>query len=348
MKSQFRSTTPEDAGAVAAFLQQIFHMDPEHPAVEPRHMRWKYWDEWSDWPESRGYVLTRDDEIVAHGAVVPLTCLWQDRKLKVVRLIDWGAQAKSVGSGVVLMKRVGQMADAVMAVGGTEMTLKIFRALGAKEFGVAHRYVRPLRPFRRLLGERNAGWRDGARFARGLLWSLQAPSSVLAGWTARRITADQLASTPFPRPTPRPGTAVFERSAASLDYYLRCPSVSIELYAVEKSQLPRGYFLLAFVHRQVRIIESWVDSSDGGDWCALHLLAVHQARQRPETVEVATMCSDPIARQSLVECGFHHRGSSELYLLDCGKQGLPCAELRVQMLEGDAAYLHDGSGSFWA
>jgi hypothetical protein len=347
-KLLFRATSPQDAGAVSAFLQRIFEMGPEHPVVEPRQMRWKYWDEWLDWPESRGYALTRDNEIVAHAAVVPLTCLWEDRQLKVVRLIDWAAEAKSVGSGVVLMRRIGQMADAVMTVGGTEMTLKIFPALGAKRYGMAHHYVRPLRPLRRLLGERKAGWRVGPRFARGLLWSLQAPSSVPAGWTGRRISADQLASIPFPRANPRPGMAVFERSAASLNYYLRCPSVPFELYAVEKDRLPRGYFLLAFIHRQVRIAESWVDSSDGGDWRALHLLAVHHARQRPDAVEVATMCSDQITRQSLVECGFHHRGNSELHLLDCSKRGLPGAELRVQMLEGDEAYLHDGSGSFWA
>jgi hypothetical protein len=347
-KSQFRVTSPQDAAAVSAFLQRIFRMGPEHPGADPRHMRWKYWDEWPDWPESRGYVLTQAEEIVAHAAVVPLTCLWEDRKLKVIRLIDWGAQAKSVGSGAALLKRVGRMADAVLAVGGTEMTLKIFPALGAKKFGMAHLYARPLRPLRRLLGERNAGWRVAPRVARGLLWRLQAPSSVPLGWAARRITADQLVSNAFPRPTPRPGMAVFERSAASLNYYLRCPSVPIELYAVEKSGLPRGYFLLAFIHRQVRIVESWVDSSDGEDWRALHLLAVQQARQHPDAVEVATMGSDPITRQSLVECGFHHRGGWEMYLLDSSKQGLPGAELRVQMLEGDAAYWHDGSGGLWA
>src|ERR1039457_629736 len=151
-KSEFRNTSPEDAGAVSVFLQQVFGMGPEQPVIEPRHMRWKYWDEWTDWPESRGYVLTKDDEIVAHAAVVPLTCVWDDRKIKVVRLIDWAGQVKSVGSGAALLKRVGRMADAVMAVGGTEMTLKIFPALGAKNFGMAHKYARPLRPLRRLLG----------------------------------------------------------------------------------------------------------------------------------------------------------------------------------------------------
>jgi len=323
-------------------------MAPGNPAVESRHMRWKYWDEWPDWPESRGYVLTQNDGIVAHGAVVPLTCLWEDRRIKVVRVIDWGAKAKSVGSGVVLMKRIGQMADAVMAVGGTEMTLKIFPALGAKRFGMAQRYVYPLRPFRRLLTGNETGWRVGARFARAVFWSLQAPSSQPTGWAARRIAADQLGSAVFPTPKPTPSTAVFERSTVSLSYYLRSPSVPFELYAVEKNQAPRGYFLVSIVQRQARLVESWVDSSDAADWRALHLLAVQQARQHPTIVEIATMCSDPITAQSLEECGFHYRGSSDLYLLDCSKRGLPGGDLRVQMMEGDSSYLHDGSGSLWA
>ena len=347
MRSQFRSTSSADAPAISAFLKDIFDMTPENPAVDPRHMQWKFWDEWGDWPESRGYVMTQDEGIVAHGAVVPLTCLWDDRRIKVVRVIDWGAKAKPVGSGVMLMKRIGQMADAVMAVGGTEMTLKIFAALGAKKCGMAHCYARPLRPLRRMLSEKG-DWRAGARFARGLVWSLQAPSLIPAGWTARRVTPSQLASTPFPRPTPSPGMAVFERSTASLDYYLRCPSVPFELYMVERNQVARGYFLLAILPRQVRIAESWVDSQNVEDWRALHLLAVHQARQHSEAVEVATMCSDPVTRQSLEECGFHDRGSVELHLLDCSRKGLPVADLRVQMLEGDAAYLHDGSGSLFA
>jgi len=345
MKLQFRSTSPDDAAAISALLEKAFGMGPENPSLEPGIMRWKYWDEWSDWPESRGYVLTQDDEIVAHGAVVPLTCLWEGRRIRVVRVIDWCAREKPPGSGVVLMKRIGQMADAVMAVGGTAVTLKIFAALGAKNSGSYRSYARPLRPLRRLLAERDADWRAGARFARGLLWSLRAPSSVPAGWEASRVTADQLASTAFPKPVPTPGMAVFERSTASLSYYLRCPAIPFELYAVRKNGEARGYFLLAVAGRQVRLVESWVNSSDAADWRALHLLAMRQARQHPEAVEFATMCSDPITRESLEWCGCHDRGGSELHLLDCAKRGLPDGNLRVQMLEGDAAYLH---GGLWA
>jgi len=321
-------------------------MAPENPTIEPRHMCWKYWDEWSDWPGSRGYVLTKNGEIVAHGAVVPLTCRWEDRQIKVVRVIDWSADAQTIGAGVNLMKRIGRMADAVMAVGGTDMTLKIFPALGAKQFGKVHLYVRPLRPLRRIATENKADWRVGARVARSLLWSMQAPSAVPAAWVARRIALDQLLMA-FPKPTPTSGTAVFERSTASLSYYLRCPSVPFELYSVEKAQTPRGYFLLATVGRQVRLVESWLDSTDVEDWRALNLLAVQQARRHSDAVELATMSSDAFTRSTLESCGFHHRGSLEVQLFDSSKRGLPQGDLRVQMMEGDSSYLNDGSGILW-
>ena len=311
-------------------------------------MSWKYWDEWCDWPDSRSYVMVQNGEIMAHGAVVPLTCAWEGHRIKVVRIIDWAADAKSVGGGVMLMKQIGKMADAVMAVGGSEMTLRIFPALGAKKVGVVNRYVRPLRPLRRLLAERKSDWRAGARFARALFWSLRAPSAIPAGWKARPVAANQLDSTAFSRPSASPGSAVFERSTASLHYYLRCPAVDFKLNVVEKNNVTRGYFLLTLVGCQARIVESWVDSSDAADWRALHLLAVQEARRYREVTEVATMCSDPVTRQSIEACGFHHRGSSELHLLDCSKRGLPTQNLRVQMMEGDSSFLRDSSGSLWS
>src|SRR5262245_6488344 len=82
MKSQFRSTVPEDAAAISAFLQEVLEIAPENPTVALEHMRWKYWSHWADWPETRGYVMVQEGDLVAHGAVVPLTCRSEDRQIK--------------------------------------------------------------------------------------------------------------------------------------------------------------------------------------------------------------------------------------------------------------------------
>ncbi len=308
--------------------------------VDPALLFWKCWENWPDWTGSRGYALTQGEEIASHGTVVPLICRWEDRAIPVVRVIDWAASAKATGSGVVLMNRIGKMSGAIMAVGGTEVTLKIFPALGAKPFGHAYRYARPLRPFARFIGEPTKNTRALARLVRALLWSLRGSSEVPAGWTARRMDAGQLDSASFPRPHPRPGLAVFERSTASLHYYLKCPGALFELHVVEKDGNSKGYLLMAYVDRQARLAESWVESDDPEDWRALHCLAVRVAREHAEV--------DPLTRESLEAAGFHLRGSMELHLIDTAKKGLPDVPLRVQMLEGDAAYLQSPTEDFWA
>jgi len=70
MKSEFKSTTPQDAPAVSALLQRIFGLASDTPLIEPRHLYWKCWEERPDWQGSRGFVISKNDAFVAHGAVV--------------------------------------------------------------------------------------------------------------------------------------------------------------------------------------------------------------------------------------------------------------------------------------
>lgn len=82
MKSQFRAKTPRDAHAVTAFLQRVFDMEAGHPMVAAPQLHWECWESRSDWPESRGYAIFHDDEILAHGTVVPLSCTSRGGKLR--------------------------------------------------------------------------------------------------------------------------------------------------------------------------------------------------------------------------------------------------------------------------
>ncbi len=347
MTSQFRTTSPPDAAAITAFLERVFEMEPGLPVVDPRQLQWKCWEERPDWPGSRGYVMTAETGIVAHACAVPLSLRCEDRRLRVVRLIDWAADPKAVGSGAILMKRVGRLADAVMAVGGSEITQKILPVLGFKVCGQATSFVRPLRPLRRLAGQKLT-WRLGAQFARSALWSWQAPRVRAPGWEARRIAPDELASVDIPWPKPGPGSAVFERTPGLMRYYLRCPAAPMEFYAVAKQGRLRGYFLLAAAPAQARIADLWVDSADRADWEALVHLAVRQAGRNRAFAEVVSVASDAVTRQSLLACGFHARGSEPMCLLACGGSALPSGPIRYQMIDSDAAYMHRGRNEFWA
>ncbi len=347
MKLQFRATSPRDAPEVAAFLQRIFDIDPSLPLITPRHLHWKCWEERSDWPGSRGYVLTREDVIVAHGTVVPLSCVNGQQRLKMVNVIDWAADPESVGSGATLMMKIARLADGVLLTGGSEMAQKVVPALGFKACGFKTKFVRPLRPLRRL-AKQKPSVRLGAQFARSLLWSLRAPSVRVQGWTARRVAPEQLASQAIRWPRAKEGTTILERTPDMVAYLLKCPVTPIELYSVAKDGSSCGYFLLAHAPGQTRIADFYVDSEDREDWRALIQLAVSEAARNVQAAEVVSLGSDPATHQALVDCGFHDRGKSELRLLAGKSVELRPGPIRFQMIDGDAAYWHENENAYWA
>ena len=348
MKSEFRSTSPRDAGAISAFMQRVLAIGPEHPVIEPRHLHWKNWEDRPEWSGSRGYIITRENEIVAHGTVVPLGFEWEGKRWKVVYLIDWAADPKSVGSGVSMMQRVGYLADAVLAIGGSEMTQKILPTLGFQIRGEVTLYALPLRPLKRLARETKLDLRSGARFARSMLWWLQTPSGRVDGWEAHRIDPDQLAQTAVPWPGRKPEIAFFDRSAEAMSYFLRCPAAAMEIYVVTKAGSIRGYFLLVFAVAQARIVDLWTDSADREDWRTLVQLAVRTAKQHSEMAEVVSMANDSLTCQGLLDCGFHTRGTAPFFLRPRAGSDFPAVPIRFQMIDGDEAYRNCGPNDFWA
>ena len=242
MTSQFRDTSPQDAPDVAAFLQRIFDIDPSLPLIAPCHLHWKCWEERSDWSGSRGYVMTKNGVIVAHGTIVPLSGVSGQQHLKMVNVIDWAADPKSIGSGAIFMRQIAKLVDAVLIVDGSEMAQKVLPALGFKTHSYVTKFVRPLRPTKRLTGQK-LSVRLAAQVTRSLLWSLQAPPARVRGWTASRIAPEQLVSQPMRWPRAQEGTTVVERSADIVAYLLKCPVTPIELYSVARNGSKSRLFL---------------------------------------------------------------------------------------------------------
>jgi len=60
------------------------------------------------------------------------------------------------------------------------------------------------------------------------------------------------------------------------------------------------------------------------------------------------ICSEPLLAAALQSCGFHARGSRPVLVRAASKTRVPAAEIRIQMLDDDAAYRHTGSRLFWA
>lgn len=339
-----RPSTPEDGPAIVALMRQA----GLQPHVEPQHLDWKYWRERPDWSGPRSFVLTDGRDLLAHGAVVPGTIRWADRRARVIHMIDWAARQEALGAGVVLMKHVGRMADFLLGIGGSDDTRAIMPRIGYQHCGAVRGYVRTLNPLGILRRPTRAPWKRGPRMVRSLLWILSAPRKDLRGWDVRRIGADDVEQLSAVLPVPQPGLTMFQRSAALLRHALGCPIVPVELYALERGGRIGGYFMLSFAPGQARLADGWMASGDPRDWQALAHAAVQQARRHGGMAELAAWASDPGFGSVLGTCGFHERLTLPVYVRSSVNEKVPQETLRLQMIDNDEFYLYIDGNQLWA
>jgi hypothetical protein len=345
----FRSTTAADEPEIRALLQEAHGIAPGHPKFEHRHLCWKYWEPRAGWAGSRSYILTQDDRIGAHAAVVPAVCSFGNVRLNVLHVIDWAARAEARGAGNTLMRHIGTLCDAILTSSGSDRAWPLLPFLGFAETNtVVTQYARPIRPLLYLRAAEAPRWRLAARCVRNALWALRAPSGLPRERQARRVAAGEIAAARLPWPAPKYGTAVLERSPGVMSYWLQCPAARMELYAVENGAETEGYFVLAFVPGQARLADCWLDCDTPAAWEALVQLAVWQATRHTDVAELVAICSEPLLALALQRCGFHARGSRPLLVRVSHEPRFPAAGIRIQMLDDDAAYLHSGSRVFWA
>lgn len=345
MSSRFRPTEPGDAEAISRFMQLVFGMAPDHPGLGLRQMEWKYWQPHPEWDGVRGYVMERDGLVVAHGSVVPLTCLWGDRRIRMVDLIDWAAHPDHPGAGITLLKKVSQMVEGVFIAGGTEMAQKVFRSLGFRESNPATKFALPFRPIRRFFADPEPGWKRPARVFRNSAWLAKARMGVPDGWAVRPIGAGDLESSQIPMPRPSAQAAVFERNSRNIGFVLNCPATPMAAYAVSHGNRICGYFVLAYAVRQCRIAEAWIEPNTPENWDFLYQIAAKEAQKRSEILEIITVLThDQAAREGLSRAGFRPRG--EIPLRFSMKGDYP-VDIRYQLADNDSGYLHDGTTAYW-
>jgi hypothetical protein len=268
----------------------------------------------------------------------------------VLHVIDWAARARARGAGNALMQHIGELGDAIVTASGSEQAWPLLPLMGFTESNtVVTQYARPIRPLLYLQqAEEPRRWRLAARCLRNMYWALRAPSGAPPARRARLIAPEELAAIRLPWPKAKPGSAVLERSADVMSYWLKCPAVPMELYAVESDAGREGYFVLAFAPGQARIADCWLDSEGHADWEALVQLAVRQAARRADVAEVAAVSSEPLLALALQRCGFHARGARPLLVRAGAGVRFPAAGIRIQMLDDDSAYRHSGVSGFWA
>jgi hypothetical protein len=344
MRTTIRPSVPADAADIVELLTTA----GLKPNVEPEALHWKYWTQREDWPGGRSFVATRGAQILGHAAVVPGSCATVSRRVTVLHLIDWAARPDVAGVGVSLMKHVGRLADALLAVGGSEQTLQILPHIGFRPYGTAEGYVRVLHPLRRVGAFSAASWKLPAKLARRGLWRLFSPVVAPTGWSVRRIDSAEITALVEALPRASGAMDVFERSVGLFRHTLLCPIVPMELYVLKRQSEVRGYFLLAFAPGQARIADCWVTMDEPDAWHALMQYAALQAWQRRDVAELVAWSSDAVTTRALLTSGFHYRNQQPIFLRTAATEEIIPGRMRVQMLDNDAAYFHHGIAELWA
>jgi hypothetical protein len=353
VKTAVRASTPADGPGIL----QVLKAAGLRPNLDLAYLQWKYWEPRPDWEGPRSFVVTRDNDIVSHAGIVPGHCLWGPRRFRVIHPVDWAARPGEAGAGVAVMKHISSLADVLLAIGGSQHTVRLLPHIGFKFAGNAMGYARPVRPLRLFGAPAGPWWKVLPRFARRAFWMMSAPHRGSTGWSLRLldgghapalapVLADSERGRTLAR-TPQEGMAVLARSAESLSFALRCPIAPTRLFAAERHGQMLGYVLLSFPPGQARIADCWVSSDDVHDWCAVIQCAVGIAWRERTVSELVAWASDPMLQHALTTCGFHPRTREAIQIRATVAFPAPPASLRVQMIDSDSAYQHAGRPQLW-
>jgi hypothetical protein len=339
MPSVFRQGTEADLDGIERVFRLAFHPPDDAQILDRSVLRWKYFEPRPDWEGSRSFVIDRDGVVVAHAAVWPYELLTRAGPLRGVHLIDWGADAGAPGSGISLVKKILADTGFMCSFGGTDATRAILPKIGFTPANLIHTYARPLRPVSQLLTHQYRNWKLPIRLARNTLWRLVPALSNPKGWALRAVDGASAARAPLP--LPRATSIPCARSAGFFSYLEKCPDASFEWFVVSEHGRERGWFCLASLYRQARVVDCWIENATASDYRAMHTLAALASLEATDAVEiVATSCVDECSR-GLEGAGYHHVESVPI-VISGSATARADSPLDFHMVDCDFAFLHEG------
>lgn len=339
-----RPAVKPDLPAITALLSQAFKSAPDAPSLAPALMDWKYWTPRPDWSEPRAYALEKNGRIVAFAGICPMVFGAGENAIRGIHMIDWAAAEDSPGSGLALVRKLAEMFDFILAIGGSEATRKVLPAFGFRQCTQAWFAARPLRPVLQAVTHQSRNWKLAPRLVRNALWMTR--GAAVSGFRARPIAPADIHARWLRAPADE---ALFApRSSAFFDYLLGCPGAPFSLHAIETgSGGQEGCFALSVVRRQARIAGIWLNNSSPLTLHAAYSLAIRAAANLPGTAEIAVTGSGDIGAAAATEAGFRILGHKPVLLLNRTKRFQFSPEFQFQLSEDDEAWLDTGSPSYW-
>ena len=325
MAFEFVPVQASEQSDLIQFLVKSFRADPTVNSFSPEVIHWKYFAEHPEWQGPRSFAIRQESQIVAHGGVWPVRFVTSRTEVNAIHLIDWAASRLAVGAGVHLLRKVVGLSDVVLTIGGSEDTRKLLPKLGYKRCGEVRQYARVVRPWLQFRTTPEKNWKTPLKFLRNSVQALGGLPTAPTGWRATKVSSFTGAIEDAVRPTTN---LIPARTAAGLNHLLRCPAAGFAGFQVCDSQRLRGYFLLAQVGRQVRIVDIRMDNDDRESWRAICALAARCAAEGPETCEVVAASSIAPTGEAWLQAGFVQRRAEPIFcydprkLLSSGSPGL--------------------------
>jgi hypothetical protein len=335
-----KTIVPDSEQAVLRFLADAFQIKPEAQDAKKPLTTWKYYGSHPFWSENRGYILDKDGAIAAFGTITPIRYALEHKEISSLQVIDWAGSREVPGSGLLLYRSLLSRTDTLLAIGGSEDTLRLIPTVKwFRPVKPMRLYARPVRPFVQA-GQGSFNGRSIARLARNWMWSLHPALPNTGEWSLRPIDR-------FDETTPASGDFIpLVRSADWLNYLLRCPAASMSAFALECSARRRGHLLVSRNRRQATLVDLCLSGTDQ-DWIQATAAVVGWLRRDSSVAEIVAGSNLPLPCAALESCGFRLRGSWPVYVAD-PKKLLPADSLpEVNLSIGDAFYLRDIDYPFW-
>lgn len=333
MHSAFSSSSPAQLKAVADLLQTSFNVEGDTPLLNASYLNWKLHQEGPAWVGSRSYVLTNNEELIAHATVWPIQLRLATGVRDGLGFGDWAAAASHPGAGLLLLKKLVTLASFVLVTGGAEITRQILPRMGFQHWADRTRWVRVLRPMRQVLtrGE-TLGWKEPARLTRNLGWSLARTASRL-GWTAESTFPDASSVNLVD------GQLGSVHSVEFLRYMLACPTVQFKFLRLRYKQEDMGYAMVSLVAGQARIADLRIASDEQDQYNAAVSTVVQWILKETLSCEVVMFGSTAPLDLALSNNGFRPRGDMPLVVFDPDKQIANENVPQLGMLEDDSSLI---------
>jgi hypothetical protein len=340
MASEFAALHAREQEDLIQFLLESFQGDPTVNSFRPQVISWKYFVDHPEWKIPRSWAFKENGKIVAHGGVWPLNLGTLATEIKAIHLVDWAASPSAVGAGVLLLKKMMSLSNIFLTIGGSSLTRSLLPKLGYKPCGELRRYARVVRPWLLFRTTPEKNWKTPIKYLRNSTRALTGIPEVQRGWHASKVTSftglingstlGQKASSISP-----------QRTAAGLDHLLRCPAARISGFLISRAHQLRGYFLLAQVDRQVRIVDVRTDIEDQQAWCGICALIARTAAENAATCEVVAATSNEKMGDAWLRAGFVLCRADPIFCYDPGNLLSAERPLDLSFADGDACFLSD-------